>query len=164
MLQARVSAPSRVACRSAGRSRVRCFVAARFGGGGNVIDRPSDVDVSKRLGGFDLSDWGSSWTPTPEAGRNGSGIDKQKNSPPGGGNYRVLLVDNTQHSEKGVTRAICSVIPGADESHAKNCYATSKQLGMALVTTALKEHAEFYREQLYQYGCRTVIEPDSTTV
>ncbi|KXZ44034.1 hypothetical protein GPECTOR_75g758 [Gonium pectorale] len=148
-------------CRCRSTARV---VEARFGGGrgGNVIDRP-DVDVSKRLGGFDLSDFNiPGWTPSTDSGRNGGSVDKDKQSPPGGGNYRVLLVDNDKHTEKVVVRAICTVVPSADEAHARNCYQTSKQLGMAIITTALKEHAEFYRQQLYTYGCRTVIEPDST--
>ncbi|GLC34655.1 ATP-dependent Clp protease adapter protein clps2, chloroplastic [Pleodorina starrii] len=149
------------AFRTCGRQALR--VNARFGGGrGNVLDRP-DVDVSKRLGGFDLSDFNlGGGTPSTESGRNGSGVDKDKQSPPGGGNYRVILVDSPQHSEKVVVRAICTVVPSADEAHARNCFHTSKQLGMALITTALKEHAEFYRQQLYVYGCRTAIEPDST--
>ncbi|GIL45525.1 hypothetical protein Vafri_2743 [Volvox africanus] len=138
-------------------------VHARFGGGrGNVLDRP-DLDLSKRLGGFDLSDLNiGGWSPNTESGRNGAGLDKDKQSPLGGGNYRVLLVDSPQHSEKVVIRAICTVVPSADEAHARNCYNTSKQLGMAIITTALKEHAEFYRQQLYTYGCRTAIEPDNT--
>ncbi|EFJ52457.1 hypothetical protein VOLCADRAFT_115933 [Volvox carteri f. nagariensis] len=138
-------------------------IQARFGGGrGNVLDRP-DVDLSKRLGGFDLSDFNlGGWKPSTESGRSGSGLDKDKQSPPGGGNYRVLLMDSPQHSEKVVVRGICTVVPNADEAHARNCYHTSKQLGMAIITTALKEHAEFYRQQLYTYGCRTAIEPDST--
>ena len=42
----------------------------------------------------------------------------------------------------------------------QNCFRTSRQLGLAIVTTCLKEHAEHYRSQLYAYGCRTSIEPD----
>ncbi|GFR40006.1 hypothetical protein Agub_g541 [Astrephomene gubernaculifera] len=139
------------------------IVKARFGGGrGDVLDRPG-FDVSKRLGGFDLSDFNlGGWTPPTESGRDGAGVDKDRQSPPGGGNYRVLLMDSPQHSEKAVIRAICSVVPNVDEAHARNCFHTSKQLGMAIITTALKEHAEFYRQQLYVNGCRTVIEPDST--
>jgi hypothetical protein len=37
-------------------------------------------------------------------------------------------------------------------------------LGMAIVVTVLKEHAEFYSQQLYRLGCKTAIEPDTTTV
>lgn len=55
------------------------------------------------------------------------------------------------------------MVPGTDEAHAANCFATSKQLGMAIVTSCLKEHAEFYAEQLFKYGCRASIEPDATT-
>lgn len=76
----------------------------------------------------------------------------------------MILVDSPQHSEKGVVRGITSVVPNTDEAHARNCFNTSKQLGMAIVTTCLKEHAEFYQQQLYMsYAVRTSIEPDSTT-
>jgi ATP-dependent Clp protease adapter protein ClpS len=34
---------------------------------------------------------------------------------------------------------------------------------MAIVTSCLKEHAEFYMQQLYRYGVKTAIEPDTTT-
>jgi ATP-dependent Clp protease adapter protein ClpS len=34
----------------------------------------------------------------------------------------------------------------------------------AIVVTALKEHAEFYSEQLYRQGVRSTIEPDTTTI
>ncbi|PNH12895.1 ATP-dependent Clp protease adapter protein ClpS [Tetrabaena socialis] len=161
-MQVAARAPAVRAPCARGRARRCARVEARFGGGrGNTLDRP-DVDVSKRLGGFDLSDFNlGGWTPSTESGRNGGDVDKDKLTPAGGGNYRVLLVDSPQHSEKTVVRAIVQVVPNADEAHARNCFHTSKQLGIGLVTTALKEHAEFYRQQLYVYGCRTTIEPDS---
>lgn len=34
----------------------------------------------------------------------------------------------------------------------------------AIIVTALKEHAEFYSEQLYRQGVRSIIEPDTTTL
>jgi hypothetical protein len=34
------------------------------------------------------------------AGRDGSGVDKDRSAPPGGGNYRVLLLDDPGHTEK----------------------------------------------------------------
>lgn len=60
--------------------------------------------------------------------------------------------------------AITRVVPGTNPDHARNCFATSKQLGMAIITTALKEHAELYREQLFTYRVRTALEPDNSTV
>jgi ATP-dependent Clp protease adapter protein ClpS len=62
-----------------------------------------------------------------------------------------------------LTWPLLQVIPGADDSHAKNCFHTSRELGMAIVTSCLKEHAEHYQQQLYRYGCRSTIEPDSMT-
>jgi ATP-dependent Clp protease adapter protein ClpS len=73
-------------------------------------------------------------------------------------------LDSPNHSEERVVRAIISVVPGTDEAHASNCYYTAKSLGMAIVTTALLEIAEFYAQQMYRMGCRTSIEPDRTVV
>jgi ATP-dependent Clp protease adapter protein ClpS len=97
------------------------------------------------------------------AGRDGGSTDKQNNSPPGGGNHRLLLLDSPKHQEGPVVKSLTYVVPTCDEAHARNCFATSKELGMAIVTSCLKEHAEFYMQQLYRYGVRTAIEPDTTT-
>lgn len=59
-------------------------------------------------------------------------------------------------------KSLTQIVPNVDEPHAKNCFATSKELGMAIVTSCLKEHAEFYMQQLYRFGVRTAIEPDNT--
>ena len=75
-----------------------------------------------------------------------------------------MLLDSPTHSEELVVRALTTVVPGVNELNAKNCYATSKQLGQALVTSCLKEHAEFYVEQLYRQTVRAVMEPDTTTL
>lgn len=96
-------------------------------------------------------------------GRDGGSTDKQKGSPPGGGNHRLLLLNSPQHKEPLVVKSLTVVVPNCDEQHARNCFATSKELGMAIVTSCLREHAEFYMHQLYRYGIRTAIEPDNTT-
>lgn len=82
----------------------------------------------------------------------------------GGGDYRLLLLDSETHTEQLVVSTITTVVAGTDEQHAKNCFMTSKQLGQALVTSALKEHAEFYCEQMLRKGCKASIEPDTTTL
>ena len=56
------------------------------------------------------------------------------------------------------------MVPGVDEAHAANCFHTSRQLGMAIVVTALREHAEHYCQELYRKGCRTDMEPDASTI
>lgn len=55
-------------------------------------------------------------------------------------------------------------MPGVSPEQASNCYHTAKQLGMAIITSCLKEHAEFYSYQLRSRGCLTKIEPDTTTM
>jgi ATP-dependent Clp protease adapter protein ClpS len=54
-------------------------------------------------------------------------------------------------------------VVNCEEGHARNCYATAQQLGMAMVVSCLKEHAEHYMQQLYRAGVRTAIEPDTST-
>lgn len=128
-----------------------------------TIDRPdSGIDIKKS--GWDSDrDSNISVLERPEAGFDGGSTDKQRNSPPGGGNHRLLLLDSPKHREQLVVKSLTSVVPNVDEPHARNCFATSKELGMAIVTSCLKEHAEFYMQQLYRYGVRTAIEPDNTT-
>lgn len=82
----------------------------------------------------------------------------------GGGNYRLLLLDSEQHTEKHVVSTITFVVPGITDEQAANCYHTAKQLGLAIVTTCLKEHAEFYAQQLQRSGCNARIEPDTSTL
>lgn len=98
--------------------------------------------------------------PPPKTDSGSGGSDRQKSTGPGGGGWRVLLLKSPKHNEKTVVKAITSVVPNADENHAKNCFFTSEQLGLAIVTTCMKEHAEHYVHQLYRQGCQTAIEPD----
>ncbi|KAL6751310.1 hypothetical protein V8C86DRAFT_2781316 [Haematococcus lacustris] len=134
-------------------------IVARFGGQGNVLDRP---DIQIKQGGWD-SDRNITLDPRPRLETGSGGIDRQRSTGRGGGNYRVLLLNSPSHTERAVVKAITSVVPGTDEAHAKNCYATSLSLGMALVVSALKEHAEHYAQQLYSMGCKAAIEPDTST-
>lgn len=60
-----------------------------------------------------------------------------------------------------VVKVITTTIPGATEDHAKNCFNTSRTLGMALVITCVKEMAENYAFLMYRQGCRSKVEPDS---
>ena len=60
--------------------------------------------------------------------------------------------------------ALTVVVPGFTEEQAANCYHTSKKLGMALIISVLKEHAEMYAVQLTAKGCRTKIEPDTAVM
>jgi len=137
------------------------ILKAKFGGGrsGAVIDKPSGFDVSKTAGwdsGKDLS----FTTTLPKLDSGEGGANRDRSSSAGGGGWRVLLMNYEKHDEKTVVKAITRVVPNTDENHAKNCFHTSKQLGLAIITTCLKEHAEHYRDQLYSYGCRTAIEPE----
>lgn len=74
-----------------------------------------------------------------------------------------MLLDSPKHTEKLVVQVITAVV-GSDELHAKNCFATSRKLGQAMVTSCLKEHAEFYVEQIKRQGVLVKMEPDTTTM
>lgn len=53
---------------------------------------------------------------------------------------------------------------GVSEDQARNAFVTSKQLGQAMITSCLKEHAEFYVEQLMRQQVKSSMEPDTTTM
>lgn len=80
-------------------------------GGGAVLDRP---------GGFETLSPGSG--PAPDS--SGSKLDRSGGRGLGGGAWRVLLIDSDKHTEERVVQAITTVVPGADESHAANCFHT----------------------------------------
>ncbi|KAL3157343.1 hypothetical protein ABBQ32_011826 [Trebouxia sp. C0010 RCD-2024] len=119
-------------------------------GGTGVLDRPDFEQGIPSLG------------PSTESNFGATDIGGGKEL--GGGDYRLLLLDSQIHTEQLVVSTITTVVAGTDEQHAKNCFMTSKQLGQALVTSALKEHAEFYCEQMLRKGCKASIEPDTTTL
>lgn len=124
--------------------------AEQGGGGTGLLEKPG-FDQSRPDGDI-----------RTESGLGAESFDKDKKL--GGGNYRVLLLDDKKHSEQLVVRVLCRVVPDVDELKAKNLFETSRQLGQAIVTTALKEHAEFYSSQIFRQGVRSTIEPDSTTL
>ena len=114
-----------------------------------VIERP-DLDLTTEEG--------------PKTDSNVGAGDRDSDKNTGGGNHRLLLIHSEQHSEQRVVTAVTTVVPGVNAEQASNCYHTSKQLGMAIITSCLKEHAEFYSFQLRGKGCFTKIEPDTTTM
>ncbi|GAX78037.1 hypothetical protein CEUSTIGMA_g5479.t1 [Chlamydomonas eustigma] len=119
-------------------------------------------DVNKTAG-WDSGKDVSFTTTLPKLDSGEGGANRDRSNSAGGGGWRVLLLKHDKHDEKTVVKAITRVVPNSDENHAKNCFHTSKQLGLAIITTCLKEHAEHYRDQLYSYGCRTAIEPDASS-
>ena len=114
-----------------------------------VIERP-ELDLSREEG--------------PQTDDNIGAGDRDGQKGTGGGNHRLLLVNSDKHTEVRVVKAVTMVVPGISAEQASNCYHTSTQLGMAIITSCLKEHAEFYSFQLRGRGCQTKIEPDTTTM
>lgn len=139
--------PKRAWNASRGRARTKAFGST---GGSNVLDKP-DFDV------------GQSSAPVAEAGGS-AGLEAGNKNTGHGEHYRVLLLDHPQHSEKLVVDALPKIVPNVDEQYASNCYHTSKKLGQALVCSCMKEHAEFYAQMMYKYGCRAAVEPDYSAI
>ncbi|KAK9865037.1 hypothetical protein WJX84_002307 [Apatococcus fuscideae] len=120
------------------------------GGGTSTIDRPDLLRENR--GTINLTEAGF------------GGTEQKPDKKLGGGNYRVILLDDPKHTEELVVQAITTVLPGTEVNHAKNCFVTSRKLGAAIIISCLKEHAEFYGEQIFKMGCRTKIEPDTATI
>jgi ATP-dependent Clp protease adaptor protein ClpS len=99
--------------------------------------------------------------PQAESGSGAGDIDNKKSL--GGGNYRLLLLHSEKAKERQVVTALIAIV-SISEEQASNCFHTAKQLGMAIVMTCLKEHAELYAVQLYKRGLQARIEPDSATL
>jgi len=139
------------AVRSQHRTPARAlFSGSRKDGGAAVIDRPGFLTGDQNDNTKTESGWGAS-----------QGDNKRTT---GGGHHRVIILDSERHTEETVVKAITTAIPGTSKDHAANCFHTARSLGMALVTTALLEIAEFYAQQLYALGVRATIEPDTTTL
>lgn len=119
-------------------------------GGTGLIERP-DLDLAEDAKG-----------PETDFGSGAEDFDKSKKL--GGGNYRVLLLDDKKHTEDLVVKVLTRVVPEVDDDKARNCFATSRTLGVAVIISALKEHAEHYASQIFRQGVRSSIEPDSTTI
>eukprot|EP00963_Diacronema_lutheri_P012592 scaffold1821_cov344-Pavlova_lutheri.AAC.44 len=139
--------PKRVWKTSARSSRTKAMGST---GGSDVLDKP-DLDV------------GQSTMFEAEAGGS-SGLESGSKDIGHGEHFRVLLLDHPQHSEKLVVNALPKIVPNVDEEYAKNCYHTSRKLGQALVCSCMKEHAEFYAQMMYKYGCRAAVEPDYSAI
>ena len=63
-------------------------------------------------------------------------------------NCRLMLLDSPTHTEKLIVQTLTAVVANVNEQQAKNCFHTSKQLGQAMITSCIKEHAEFFAQQL----------------
>uniref|UniRef100_A0ACD5W216 Uncharacterized protein n=1 Tax=Avena sativa TaxID=4498 RepID=A0ACD5W216_AVESA len=134
------------------RSPLRKVVTAtmtRASSGGAVLDRPS----------FDQSQLDDTLPPAQEGGD--TGRLKHRRGTGSGDSYKVLLVDDARHTEKLVEKALPQVVPSITAEAARQLFRESRQKGVALVTVAVKEHAEFYAHMMVRQGLRSAIEPAS---
>ncbi|XP_039050715.1 ATP-dependent Clp protease adapter protein CLPS2, chloroplastic-like [Hibiscus syriacus] len=130
-------------------------VKAQFGsfktGGAGVLERPS----------FDQSQFDPS-TQVLEGGDIGRSTDRKRTG--NGDSYRVLLVDDAQHSEKLVAKVLPRAVPSVTPEDARKLFHESRENGVAIVIVTVKEHAEFYSEMMVRGGLRSIIEPGSSEV
>ncbi|KDO53039.1 hypothetical protein CISIN_1g034596mg [Citrus sinensis] len=89
---------------------------------------------------------------------------KDKRGTGSGDSYRVLLIDDTRHSEKLVAKVLPQVVPSVTPDDARKLFHESREHGMAIVIVTVKEHAEFYAQMMVRGGLRSTIEPDSSTL
>ncbi|KAK6266149.1 hypothetical protein QUC31_016986 [Theobroma cacao] len=130
-------------------------VKAKFGsfksGGAGVLERPS-LDQSQ----FDPS------TQVLEGGDIGRRRDKKGTGR--GDSYRVLLIDDTCHSENLVAKVLPQIVPSVTPDGARKLFHVSRENGVAVVIVTVKEHAEFYSQMMVRGGLRSTIEPDSSVL
>lgn len=78
-----------------------------------------------------------------------------------GDSYRVLLIDDTRHTEMLVEKVLPRVVPSITVGDAKKLFHESRQRVVTVVIFTVKEHAEFYAQMMVCSGLLSAIEPDS---
>lgn len=145
--------PSTVSVNSRASLRTKAATAAaatmpQASGGGTVLERPPAFDQSQ----LDT-------LPTQEGGDPGRLKDGRRSG--SGDSYKVLLVDDVRHTEQHVEKALPQVVPSITAEVARQLFHESRLKGVAVVIVAVKEHAEFYAQQMVRQGLRSAIEPES---
>ncbi|KAJ6903348.1 hypothetical protein NC651_020752 [Populus alba x Populus x berolinensis] len=118
-------------------------------GGPGVLERPT----------FDQSQFDPS-SQVLEGGDIGRLRDKRGVG--SGDSYRVLLIDDSRHSESLVAKVLPRAVPSVTPEDARKLFHESRENGVAVVIVTVKEHAEFYSQMMIRGGLRSVIEPDSS--
>ncbi|KAL7001490.1 hypothetical protein U1Q18_002642 [Sarracenia purpurea var. burkii] len=124
---------------------------ARLGsskGGAGLLERPT----------FDQSQF-DPFTQVEEGGDIGRLRDRRGTG--SGDSYRVLLIDDTRHTEKLVAKVLPQAVPSVTPDDARKLFRQSRENGVAVVIVTVKEHAEFYSQMMIRGGLRSTIEPDS---
>ncbi len=73
--------------------------------------------------------------------------------------YKVLLHNDDHNAMDHVIMALVKSVPQLSIDRAVEIMFEAHHKGTALVTTAPKEHAEFYQERLQSFGLTATIEP-----
>ncbi|WP_199248035.1 ATP-dependent Clp protease adapter ClpS [[Phormidium] sp. ETS-05] len=74
--------------------------------------------------------------------------------------YRVLLHNDDFNSMEYVVQTLMQTVPSLTQPQAVSIMMEAHTNGIALVITCALEHAEFYCENLKNYGLISTIEPD----
>lgn len=73
--------------------------------------------------------------------------------------YKVLLHNDDHNAMDHVVMALVKSVPQLSADRAVEIMFEAHQQGVALVTTAPQEHAEFYQERLLSFGLTATLEP-----
>jgi ATP-dependent Clp protease adaptor protein ClpS len=87
-------------------------------------------------------------------------IDKPSSSAKLAPRYRVLLHNDDYNSMEYVVQCLLEVVNVLTQPQAVEIMLEAHNNGVALVTTCMKEHAEFYAEGLCSKGLTSTIEPE----
>lgn len=80
---------------------------------------------------------------------------ERKHQPP----YKVLLHNDEHNAMDHVIKALVRSVPQISTDRAVEIMFEAHHAGVALVTVAPLEHAEFYQERLQSFGLTSTIEP-----
>lgn len=73
--------------------------------------------------------------------------------------YKVLLHNDDHNAMDHVLMALVKSVPQLSADRAVEIMLEAHHTGVALVTTAPFEHAEFYQDRLSSYGLTATLEP-----
>lgn len=73
--------------------------------------------------------------------------------------YKVLLHNDDHNSMDHVVAALLKSVPQLSTDRAVAIMFEAHDQGVALVTAAPREHAEFYQERLLSFGLTATLEP-----
>ena len=93
------------------------------------------------------------------------GTEQKPDKKLGGGNYRVILLDDPKHTEELVVQAITTVLSGhRGQSCQELALSPHESLEQPSSSAVSRSTQSFTENRSSRMGCRTKIEPDTATI